>query len=169
MVLSAYLLFCKGIGIALSIEWNEERLKQHRTLQGLRYGISRVSELGANAMWCSEAEHFCAVATLFPVDSTSTKAGQAKLLSDPSLWAMWDKNVLYMAGNANNAFTGTPEERRNFMLQWSIEMVTKLRDGENIVNEGSDLRVPHFTVTEEVTEEVTIVPEVITAEELTPA
>ena len=128
--------------------FTDEQQKQYFTLQALQAGISRVSELGANAMWCSTGERNCAVATLFPVESTSSQASLAKTLSDPSLWAQWDKNVLYMTGNQNNAFDGTPEARRHYMLTWVTEMLVKLRAGEAIINEGSDLRVPHFQIPE---------------------
>jgi len=120
--------------------------KQQRTLFALFNGILQTEQLAARTLWNEEA-FGCSVGALIPVNKR-TKSTRAKLLTDPTWWQQWDKDILYMTANENNAFVGTDRERQKYMLKWTEEMYRKLLKGVNII-EGSDLRVPHFEVTED--------------------
>ena len=118
--------------------------KQYDTLIALRAGICRVNGLSANTMW-NERRSYCCVGTLFPVQSTNPLT-RTLLQMNPMAWARWDKKVLYMAANVNNAFVGTDIERKRYMLEWVYDMSMKSYQGEDIFK-GADLRAPsHFKI-----------------------
>ena len=133
--------------------------KQCATMYALHVGITHESSLAANTLWSEDYDHGCSVTSLVPVGVRENPSERAKMLTDPSWWAKWDKDILYLTANENNRFVVTDKERQVYMEAWTNRMHGKLLDNEQIITEASDLSVPHFEVPEPVAEATIPMPE----------
>ena len=121
-------------------------LRRIDTLFALFAGIKGEKSLAARTLWTLERVP-CSVGVLIPRGARTNETMES-LQKNAVWWNYFDGDILYMTANANNAFVGTNEERRDYMVQWVWDKIQAVRTGKEVVVKGSDLRIPHFEIPE---------------------